>query len=109
MRNALTPVQMAALADAADNPGWGPHSYTDELLCRIGEAVDQVAWTLVALKTDKAKPPARWRRPGVLGARDQAEAEYDQNAHLYEQIETERAEHAARRAAYLASQQAKPT
>lgn len=115
IRDDMDPYEMAR-ASGVERPGWGPHTYTDDLLCRLGEAIDYVAWAVIASNSEKTPPvPAPWRRPGVLSAREKAEHDYEISRPVYEQIEAERAdlrrrqaEHRAALAAAKAAQQPQP-
>jgi hypothetical protein len=89
------------LAEAVGEPrkGWGPHDRKDEALAQIGERLDHIAYLIVKTTPGAtgAKEPARWRRPGVLGASDLAVLEEIVSAPVVDSLEQERAERARRR------------
>lgn len=108
MRDASDPYELAELAGAGGGTGWGPWSHTDHLIAAVGERVDQLIVTLVRCHDGKPDPPAPWRRPGVLGQHELAEAVYEVAAPVINQLEAERAEREARRRAAAAAQQTQP-
>lgn len=83
--------------EAAPVRGWGPHSRTHEMLAEIGERLDQLIYVVGKAAGGSPKEPARWRRPGVLGAGDIAEIEAEVSAPVVADLEAERAEREARR------------
>jgi hypothetical protein len=95
------------LADATAVPmrGWGPHGRMDERLMQLGERLDNILVAIARLGGSKAEPPAPWRRPGILGARELAELRAKISHPVIEQLEAERAEREARRQAEAAQQQ----
>jgi hypothetical protein len=97
-RDAIDPFELAE-AVGEPRPGWGPHDRKDELLARIGEAIERVGYLIVKTTPGAtgAKEPPRWRRPGVLGPSDLAVLEEIVSAPVVDSLEQERAERARRR------------
>jgi hypothetical protein len=101
-RDRLDPFELARMAEhqADARAGWGPWGPLHELIAQVGERVDYLAYVTARAGGGKdAKEPARWRRPGVLGAVDLALVEQAISAPVVNQLETERAEREARRRA----------
>lgn len=96
MRNDIDPIEMAAASDVPRR-GWGPHTYRDDILCRIGEAVDRLTVTLIKVNGGTVGDPAPWRRPGVLSADEQTARMLEIGAPVIDQLEAERAERERRR------------
>lgn len=62
MRDALTPQQLAAMAEPLETPVHGPWSRVEMLLARNGDLLAHLIW----MQTDgKTKPPRPLTRPGV--------------------------------------------
>lgn len=98
-RDLIDPLDLADLAGGDAAGGWGEHGRIHELLCMIGEAVDRVGYYVVAANTDgTVKQPPRWRRPGVLGADDEARADLAAGAEVRAALNAAREERERRRA-----------
>jgi hypothetical protein len=107
MRDAMDPHELAALS-AVPRPGWGPHSYTDDLLCRIGERLDTLVFALIKVNGGSPPQPDPWRRPGVLSSLERAEATYEEGREQYAQLEVERLERQANRRKAIAAKNPGP-
>lgn len=92
-RDEIDPFELAEMVDQPRR-GWGPHDRKDELLMQLGERLDQIAYLIVKTTPGAtgAREPARWRRPGVLGAADLAVLEEIVSAPVVASLEDERAE-----------------
>jgi hypothetical protein len=95
MRDDIDPHTLAAMS--GPRKGWGPHSHTDDILCRIGEAVDRVGYYVIKVQGGKAAEPMPWRRPGVLGPDEIAELLLEVSGPVIDQLDAERAERERRR------------
>lgn len=107
-RDELDPFELAEMTGEA-RKGWGPHDRKDELLMQLGERLDQICYLIVKTTPGAtgAREPARWRRPGVLGASDLAVLEEIVSAPVVATLEDERAERERLRAERRAARQKK--
>lgn len=99
IRDLQNPFALAEAAQLGGQRGWGPISRTDDLLMRLGERIDWVAYVVNKTAGGTPREPLPWRRPGVLGPAELETLSLLIAAPVIGQLEQERAaREAARRA-----------